>query len=89
MGLLRTLLILIIVYYVFKFLGKYIFPLFIKKVVSNAEKKFREQQQQTYSNSSSNQGKVGETVIDKKPANYKEGNKKVGDYVDYEEIKED
>lgn len=88
MGLLRTLLVLIIVYYVFNFLGKYIFPLFIKKVVSNAEKKFREQQQtKTYSNS--NEGKVGETVIDKKPANYKEGNKQVGDYVDYEEIKED
>ena len=33
-------------------------------------------------------GKVGETVIAKKPNESKESNKDVGDYVDYEEVKE-
>ncbi len=32
---------------------------------------------------------VGETVIDKKPASSKESSKDVGDYVDYEEVKDD
>jgi hypothetical protein len=28
-------------------------------------------------------------VIEKKPSDYKEGNKDMGDYVDYEEVKDD
>lgn len=83
MGLLRTIAIILIVYYAFKFIGKYILPLFVKRMVDNVEKKYKEQQQ--------NQGqdenvKVGETVIAKKPSNTKEINKDVGDYVDYEEL---
>ncbi len=45
MGLLRTIAIIIIVYYAFKFIGKYIMPLFIKQVVKNVEKKMRDQQE--------------------------------------------
>jgi len=85
MGLLRTIAIILIVYYVLKFIGKYILPLFIKQVVKNVEKSFREQQQNKYEDTT---GKVGETVIAKKPLENKEGNKDVGDYVDYEEIKD-
>jgi len=82
MGLIKTLAIILIVYYIFKFIGKYILPLFIKRVVNNVEKKYKEQQGFTETKS---EGEVGETVIDKKP-NRNEGNKNVGDYVDYEEI---
>jgi len=86
MGLLRTIAIIIIVYYAFKFIGKYIMPLFLKRVVKNVEKKMREQQENQYKEEA---GNVGETVIDKKPTNMKESSKNVGDYVDYEEIKDD
>lgn len=84
MGLLKTIAILIIVYYVFKFFSRYIAPIFLKKVVSNMEEKIRKQQEQHQSNQT--EGNVGETVIDKKAPSAKEGNKNVGDYVDYEEI---
>jgi len=84
MGVLRTLAIIIIVYYAFKFIGKYIMPLFLKRMVNNVEKKFNEQQKKQYEPT---KGTVGETVIAKKPT-IKEGNKNVGDYVDYEEINE-
>lgn len=87
MGLLRTIAILIIVYYAFKLFSRYIAPIFLKKVISNVEKKYKEQQQNQYNDTT--QGKVGETVIAKKPSNHKEGNKTVGDYVDYEEVKDD
>ena len=83
MGLLRTIAIIIIVYYAFKFVGKYILPLFLKRVVNNVEKKMREQQENQHKQEA---GNVGETVIDKKPTNIKESSKDVGDYVDYEEI---
>lgn len=90
MGLLKTLAIFVIIYYIFKFFSRYIAPIFLRKVMSDAEKKFREQQQyhQQQQHRSTQQGQVGETVIDKKPVQQKEGKKDVGDYVDYEEIKE-
>jgi len=83
MGLLRTIAIILIVYYAFKFIGKYILPLFMKRMVDNVEKKFKEQQQNQHHDENV---KVGETVIAKKPSNTKEINKDVGDYVDYEEL---
>ncbi|AMC12113.1 hypothetical protein Lupro_12950 [Lutibacter profundi] len=86
MGLLKTIAIILIVYYVLKFISRYILPLFIKQVVNNVEKKFREQQQQNKPDTDG--GKVGETVIAKKPSRPKESNKNVGDYVDYEDINE-
>jgi len=87
MGLLRTIAIIIIVYYVLKFISKYILPLFFKKMVDKVQKKYTEQQEQQQQNTY--EGKVGETVIAKKPAEPKESNKNVGDYVDYEEVKDD
>ncbi|REE82217.1 hypothetical protein BX611_1763 [Lutibacter oceani] len=85
MGLLRTIAILVIIYYAFKFFSRYIAPIFLKKVINNVEKKYKEQQQNKYEETA---GKVGETVIAKKPVEPKESNKDVGDYVDYEEVKD-
>ena len=85
MGLLRTIAILVIIYYIFKFFSRYIAPIFLKKVMTNVEKKFREQQEQQQS-SKEDVGNLGETVIAKKPIQPKESNKDVGDYVDYEEL---
>ena len=84
MGLLKTIAIILIVYYAFKFISRYILPLFVKKMVENVQKKYGEQQK-AYEDT---KGKVGETVIAKKPVETKESNKDVGDYVDYEEIKD-
>lgn len=86
MGLLKTIAILVIIYYAFRFFSRYIAPIFLKKVIDNVEKKYKEQQQNKYEEE---MGKVGETVIAKKPVEPKESNKDVGDYVDYEEIKDD
>jgi uncharacterized protein involved in cysteine biosynthesis len=81
---LKAIAILVIIYYIFKFFSRYIAPIFLKKVMSNVEKKFREQQEQQQTPSDT--GNIGETVIAKKPTQPKESNKDVGDYVDYEEI---
>ena len=86
MGLLKTIAILVIIYYAFKFFSRYIAPIFLKKVIDNVEKKYKEQQQNKYDEET---GKVGETVIAKKPVEPKESSKNVGDYVDYEEVKDD
>ena len=85
MGLIRTIAIIVIVYYIFKLISRYILPIFLKKMVENVQQKYNQQQQNQYDNS---QGKVGETVIAKKPAEPKGSSNNVGDYVDYEEVKD-
>lgn len=83
MGFLKTLLILILIYYGLKILMRFLAPFLIKKVVDKMHKKAKEhfgnQQQKTTV-------QEGETVIDKKPKTTKQSNKDVGEYVDFEEV---
>ena len=84
MGLLRTILIIIFVYYALRFLTRLFAPVLMKRMVSKmqqrAEQQFNQQRQNTTS------AREGETVIDKKPRDQKQSNENVGEYVDFEEI---
>lgn len=86
-GFVRTLLIIMLVYYGFKILSRLLAPYIIKQVNKKAQERFRdqfskyEQQQQQKSHT-----KEGETTIDKMPNKNKSSNKDVGEYVDFEEI---
>ena len=81
MGFLRTIAIIILIYYSLKFIARLAFPALIKRYMGKMEEKFRNQrgfEKQEDVN-------IGETVIDKK-VNNKTSNKDVGEYVDYEEV---
>lgn len=80
---LRTILIILLIYYGFKIVMRYAFPFFVKRFMGKVERKFKEQQ-----GNQSNEGatKVGETIVDKTPNSDKKSNDSVGEYVDYEEI---
>jgi uncharacterized protein DUF4834 len=82
-GFLLTIIYIILIYYVLKIIGRYLFPIFFQKIMKNVEKKVREQQgyQQP-----PDHVKEGETTIDKKPSQNKKNNKDEGEYVDYEEV---
>ena len=82
-GFLRTILILILVYYALKFLGRILFPVLFQKAVKNFEKKAGAYQD--YQHADPNV-KEGETVIDKRPRHSGSSNNRVGEYVDYEEV---
>lgn len=82
MGFLRTIAILILIYYALKFIARLAFPLLIKKYMSNMEEKFKSQQGGFQKPEDIN---IGETVIDKKTKT-KTSNKNVGEYVDYEDV---
>ena len=86
MGLLRTLLIIVFVYYAFRFLARIFAPILMKKVVNKMQDKAQQQynQQNQYQQNSST--KEGETIIDRKPNSKTQGNNSVGEYVDFEEI---
>ena len=82
-GFVRTLLIILLVYFGIKILSRLFAPVLFKYVSKKAEKRFGQQ----FGDFQNNKPPVkeGETTIDKMPKT-KSSNKDVGEYVDYEEI---
>ncbi|MBX9808326.1 MAG: DUF4834 family protein [Flavobacteriaceae bacterium] len=85
-GFIRTLFYIMAFYYIFKFLAKLFLPLLVKKVVEKAGENFQKQQQNAYGNSWQKTPNNDEIIIDTANAKKSRETKKVGDYVDYEEI---
>ncbi len=82
-GLLRTIFIILLIYYAVKFVGRYLFPVFFNKLMKNMEKKVKEQQGYHEPDRNVN---IGETTIDKAPRTHGGKDNNVGEYVDYEEV---
>ncbi len=85
-GFIKTLFYIMAFYYIFKFLAKLFLPLLLKKVVEKAGQNFQ-QQQQNYQNGNWNTSQSNDEIIyDNSNSKNPRETKKVGDYVDYEEI---
>ncbi len=89
-GFIKTIMWVIAFYYIFKFLAKIFLPVLVKKAVENASENFQRQQQQynqgnTYQNNR-NTNNNDEIIINTANAKNPRETKKVGEYVDYEEI---
>lgn len=90
-GLLKTIMWVIAFYYIFKFLARIFLPVLVKKAVQKAGENFERQQQQynpynqgnNWQNNSNNRDEI---IIDTANAKNPRETKKVGEYVDYEEI---
>lgn len=84
-GIVRTLVIMILVYYAIKFLIRIFAPMLIQQVVKKAGENMQNQQQQYYQNTQSNSQ---HNYSDAAPVNSgrPREKKKVGEYIDYEEI---
>ena len=85
-GFIRTILIILLIYYGLKILSRLFAPYLFRYISKKAEKKFGEGFKGFQHQYPPKQEKEGETSIDKMPQQPKSGNKKVGEYVDYEEI---
>ncbi|OUS00879.1 DUF4834 domain-containing protein [Flavobacteriales bacterium 33_180_T64] len=83
-GFVRTILIILLVYYGIKILTRMFAPHLMRYMSKKMQQKFEGQFQQKQPNKQ--QQKEGETVIDKIPNGNSSSNKKVGEYIDYEEI---
>jgi len=82
-GILKTLFYIIAFYYLFKFLARIFLPVLVKKAVEKAGENMQRQYQQNANQSTSNQDEIiYNTSNNTKPRE----TKKVGEYVDYEEI---
>jgi hypothetical protein len=85
-GLLETLFWIYVSYYIFKFLAKLFLPLLVKKVVEKAGQNFQQQQQNSQDASWKRTSNNDEIKFNTTNAKNPSETKKVGDYVDYEEI---
>ncbi|NNE31032.1 MAG: DUF4834 family protein [Winogradskyella sp.] len=88
-GLLRTILIILLIYFGVKILARLFAPFLLRFVAKKAEKKFGQQFggfQNQQNQRQQKKHKEGETVIDKMPNQDKTSDPKVGEYIDYEEV---
>ncbi len=85
MVLLKTILILILVYYGLKLLWRLFAPRVFGYAVKKAEERFGQQFGNFHDYSESSK-KEGETTISKRPPRKANPSKKVGEYIDFEEI---
>ena len=83
-GFLRTILIILLVYYGIKILSRLFAPYMLRYMSKKMNERFGGQFQQQ--NQSETKHKEGETIIDKMPRQDTSSNKNVGEYIDYEEI---
>jgi hypothetical protein len=77
-GFLRTVGIILIVYYGLKFLGRLLFPIVVKKVVNNMQER-----QSGYTREQKHEGEV---TVENKRRDQARTHATEGEYVDFEEI---
>lgn len=85
MGIIKTILIIALIYYATKFVVKTFAPVLIAKFFRSMANNAAKQHEEAHHKS---QTKVGETIIDSKPTSHEKPNKNVGEYIDFEEVKE-
>ena len=85
-GFIKALFYMIAFYYIFRFLAKLFLPLLVKKVVEKAGENMQKHQQQAQDASWKKTQSKDEILYNTANAKNPRETKKVGDYVDYEEI---
>jgi len=85
MVVLQTILFLIIVYYIAKILLKWLAPKLLNYAVQKTEKRFQEQFGQFHNGQRPGE-REGETTVRKTQNPKSNPSKKVGEYIDFEEI---
>ncbi|MRX39782.1 DUF4834 family protein [Flavobacterium sp. LC2016-23] len=86
-GLIKAICYIVAFYYIFKFLARIFLPVLVKKAVEKAGENFQRQQQYSQDTSwQKTQRNNDEIIINTANAKNPRETKKVGDYVDYEEI---
>ena len=86
-GTLRVIFYIIIFYYIFKFLASLFFPVLVKKAVEKAAQNFEQQQRQYQGYQSTRTSNNDEIIYNANKSDKPRETKKVGEYIDFEEIK--
>jgi len=86
MAFLRTILIILLVYYLLKILARWFAPKIFNYAVKKTEERFRESFGDFGQPQQEKEEKIGDVIIDKHVAKNKTSSKKVGDYIEFEEL---
>ena len=86
MALLKTILVILLVYYLFKMLARLFAPKIINYAAKKTEAHFKEKFEGFNQQRTSTEERVGDVIIEKQPPRKKSTSEKVGDYIDFEEI---
>ncbi len=86
MAFLKTILIILLVYYLLKILARWFAPKIFSYAAKKTEERFRESFGGFPERPESSEEKVGEVIIDKKPPKKTSSSKKVGEYIEVEEL---
>ena len=90
MGFIKTLCIIILLYYAFKLAMRYLFPLLIYKVAKKAEKNFQQRQQGYYQDKETQSQTTYQTTEERDMTKrVPKTSKMVDEYVDFEEVIDD
>jgi hypothetical protein len=81
-GFLRTILIIVIIYYAIRLFARYVLPLLVDKGIKNMQQKMQNQQFQNQRQSRPD----GEVTIETKKTTRNQESQSDGDYVDFEEV---
>ena len=86
MAFLKTILIILLVYYLLKILARWFAPKIFSYAAKKTEERFRENFSGNPRQQHANEEKIGEIIIDKKPPKKNNSSKKVGEYIEFEEL---
>lgn len=81
-GFLRTLLILVLIFYGIRLFARYILPLLVDKGIKNMQQKMQDQQRQNQRSTR----QPGDVTIEYNNRSNKNSGQNKGDYVDFEEV---
>ena len=86
MAFLKTILIILLVYYLLKILARWFGPKIFSYAAKKTEERFRENFEGFTNQRKSDEEQIGDIIIEKKPTKQNTTSKKVGDYIEFEEL---
>jgi len=86
MAFLKTILIILLVYYLLKIFARWFGPKIFSYAAKKTEERFRENFGGFTNQQKSNEEQIGDIIIDKKPTKQNTTSKKVGEYIEFEEL---
>jgi len=81
-NLIQTLFIIVVIYYAFRFISRYVFPFLLDKGIKNMQNKVYEQQRQKQRSTRA----PGEVTVEESNRQGRSASQNKGEYVDFEEV---
>ncbi len=86
MGLLRTLLFILVAYYILRLLSRWLAPKLFGYAARKAEAHFRDAYGWQGPKAGQEETQVGEVIVEKKGKTNKKDSEEIGEYIEFEEI---